>query len=435
MALVLLLSLTLAACGGGGDAPAPAPAPITDSGNGGDAGPPTGDPIKIGYVLPLSGPMASFSANGVGVRYIADEALRIINEERGGVFVDGEMRPIEIIWGDNETNPAMSTDVATKLVTQDGVDLLFGQWTPLTTSPVSAVAERNNIPAIVSNGPDTSWLEGGPFHWAFGMLFDYEKFLDEYFNGWDKMETNKKVGLVLDTNVDGVIMADIIKRKAAERGYEIFDPGRFPEGTTDYTQVLTQIQAAECDILVASLIQPECVMVWDQARQINYIPKTAVLSKGMHMSFEVVGLGEIGSGTGICIETQWSPQFPWTNSLNGKGAQQLSDEYEAAVNTSPDLELGWTWSLFEVAYDALTRAGTTDPEVLRQAIADTDLDTIYGRVTFDANQVGHVPIVFGQWVPDDGTWGYKKVIVAADWTPEVTDITPPVYVPNWNSSN
>jgi len=228
-------------------------------------------------------------------------------------------------------------------------------------------------------------------------------------------------------------MAEIMKAKAPERGYTIIDPGRFPEGTKDYMQVLTKIQQEGCDILVASLLNPELVTVWNQCQQLNYIPKTAVLSKGMHMAAEVMALGE-GKGEGLCIETQWSPQFPWLNSLNGKDAQTLSDEYEAAIDASPDLELGWDWTLFEVACDALLRAGSLDPEDIRQALIATDLDTTYGRIVFADNHVGYVPIVFGQWVPDD-KWGYKKVILAADWTPEVTKITPPVYIPGYNSSN
>jgi branched-chain amino acid transport system substrate-binding protein len=197
-------------------------------------------------------------------------------------------------------------------------------------------------------------------------------------------------------------------------------------------QVLSEIQKEGCDILVASLLNPELVTVWNQCQQLNYIPKTAVLSKGMHMVAEVNALGE-GKGQSLCIETQWSPQFPWTNSLNGKSAQELSDDLEAAVNASPDLGIGWDWTLFEVAYDALSRAGSLDPEAIRQGLIATDLDTTYGKIVFAENHVGYVPIVFGQWIEDE-TWGYKKVILAADWTPEVTEIAEPVYIPNYNSS-
>jgi len=428
--LALVLALSLGACDGGstGGGSTSSSSSSSSSSGGGEA---TGDPIKIGYVLPLSGPMASFSANGVGVRYCADEALNAINGDFGGIMVDGAMCPVEIIWGDSESDPNKAQEVATKLATQDGVDMLFGEWTPATTSPVSAVAERNKVPTLLANGPDQSWIAEGPYQWAFGLFFDYDKMFDEYFNAWDKMETNKKIGLLLDTNIDGVITADLLAKLGPERGYEVFDPGRVPEGTMDFVQALTQIQAEDCDILVAQMINPYLVAAWNQAQQINYIPKAAVLAKGMHMAFEVEALGE-GKGTGLTIETQWSPQFPWLCSLNGKGAKQLSDEYEAAINSPADLELGWNYALFEVAYDAFKRAGTRDKDAVREALATTNLDTIYGNITFNADQVGHVPIVFGQWIPDD-KWGYKKVILAADWTPEVTEITPPIYIPGYTT--
>ena len=418
-AAVLAFTLALGACGGG---------------SGGGGGSASGDDtIKIGYVLPLTGPMASFSVGGKGSSYVADEALKVINDEWGGIEIDGKKMKVEVIWGDSESDPTKASEVATKLATEDGVDMLFGEWTPATTSPVSAVGERYQVPTLLANGPDLSWLEGGPYEWAFGLFFDYDKFIDEYFNGWDKMETNKKIGLVLDTNVDGIGMAEIMAIKAPQRGYELFDPGRFPEGTTDYMQVLTQIQNEGCDILVASLLNPELVTVWNQCQQLGYIPKTAVLSKGMHMVAEVNALGE-GKGAGLTIETQWSPQFPWTNSLTGQTAQEMSDAYEAGIDASPDLELGWNWTLFEVMADAFKRAGSTDPEKVQAALRETNLDTTYGNITFNDEQVGHVPIVFGQWVPDE-KWGYKKVILAADWTPEVTQITPPIYIQGYNSSN
>jgi branched-chain amino acid transport system substrate-binding protein len=246
------------------------------------------------------------------------------------------------------------------------------------------------------------------------------------------METNKKIGLVLDSNVDGVGMAEILTAKAAERGYTVIDPGRFPEGTKDYMQVLSQIQKEGCDILVASLLNPELVTVWSQCQQLNYIPKTAVLSKGMHFVTEVQALGE-GKGEGLCIETQWSPQFPFASSLTGQTSAEQSAAYEEAVGASPDLTIGWDWSIWDVIADVLTRAGSLDPEKIRQAFIDTDLNCTYGHVVFAENHVGYVPIVFGQWVLDD-KWGYKKNIIAAEWTPEITEISEPLYIPNYNSS-
>ncbi len=383
--------------------------------------------IKIGFVAPLSGPMANFT---VGIKHAAELALNAMNKD-GGILVNelGKKLPVEIIWGDSESSPTKASEVATKLATSDKVDILVGEWTPDTANPVSVVGERYQIPTLVSGAPDTSWLANGPYEWSFALMFNYDFFLDEYFNGFDRLDTNKKIGLVLDSSVDGIGMAEFIAAKAPERGYTVVDPGRFPQGTTDYTAVINQIQSEDCDILVASLITPELVTLWNQCQQLGYEPKIAVLSKGMHFSADVAALGPTGAYN--CIETQWSPEFPFTSSLLGMTAKELSDDFRDTVKQDPDVTIGWDYSLFDVIYDVLSRAQSLDKENVRQAFAATDIECIYGHVVFQDNHVGHVPIVFGQWVPDSTTYsGYRKALIAADHVEEVKiteEFTPKAY--------
>lgn len=372
--------------------------------------------IKIGFVTPLSGPLANFS---VGIKHAADLALAAMNKD-GGIFVKelNKKLPVEIIWGDSESSPTKASEVATKLATSDKVDILVGEWTPDTANPVSVVGERYQIPTLVSGAPDTSWLANGPYTWSYALMFNYDFFLDEYFNGFDRLETNKKIGLILDSGVDGVGMADIMAQKAPTRGYTIVDPGRFPQGTTDYTSIISKLQSEGCDILVASLITPELVTMWNQCQQLGYKPKIAVLSKGMHLSADVKALGPTAAGN--CIETQWSPEFPFTSSLLGMTAKELSDDFVTNVKQAPDVTIGWDYSLFDVISDVLTRAQTLDKETIRQTFGSTDLNCIYGHITFGENHVGHTPIVFGQWVPDpSAVSGYRKALIAAGHVPEV----------------
>lgn len=371
--------------------------------------------IKIGFVAPFSGPMANFT---VGIHHAADLALAKMNAD-GGIYVKeyDKKLPVEIIWGDSESDPTKASEVATKLVTNDKVDILIGEWTPDTINPVSVVGERYQVPTLLANSPDTSWLANGPYDWSFALLFNYDYFLDEYLNGFDRMETNKKIGLVLDSSVDGVGMAEILTPKAEARGYEIVDPGRFPQGTNDYSAVISEIQAAGCDILIASLLTPELVTLWNQCQQLGYQPKLAVLSKGMHFSADVKTLGAAGENILIC--TQWSREFPYTSSLLGMTAEELSADFEENVGHAADLTLGWDYALFDVAADVLNRAQSVDKEALREAFQATDLDCIYGKVKFLENHVGYVPIVFGQWVADE-TWGYRKSLIAAGHVPEIT---------------
>lgn len=379
------------------------------------------DTIKIGFVVPLSGPMANFT---VGIYHAADLAIAAMNADGGMYIAEYDQKiPVEVIWGDSESSSTKASEVATKLATEDKVSILVGEWTPDTANPVSIVAERYKIPALVSGAPDSSWLANGPYEWSFALLFSYDNFIDEYFAGFDTLETNKKVGIVLDSSVDGIGMAELLAAKADARGYEIVDPGRFPVDTTDYTAVIAQIQDAGCDILIASMFTPQLVTIWNQCQQLGYQPKIVVLSKGMHLSADVPALGD--GAWNFAAEPEWSPEFPYTSSLLGLTAQELSDDFEAVVKQAPDLTIGWDYSLFDVIADVLGRAQSLDPTTLRDTFATTDLDTIYGHVAFRDDHVSIVPICFGQWVPDD-TWGVHQSLVGADHVPELADLTVPL---------
>ncbi len=400
-----------------GEAPAPeseAAAPASDAAAPVDnANLPAKDKIKVGFVAPFTGPMAAFT---VGIRFTAEKALALMNKD-GGYFIKeyNKKMPIEIIWGDSESSPTKASEVANKLVTSDKVDFLIGEWTPETINPVSVVGERNKIPTLLSNGPDVAWLQNGPYEWSYAILFSFDTYTDEMLNGWDKLETNKQVGLVLDSSVDGVLLAGIFGEKCPKRGYTVVDPGRFPTGTKDFTATVTQLQKEGCDILYANSVTPDLVTLWNQCQQLGYTPKIAVMSKGMHFAADVKNLP---NGENISTESFWSPTFPFKSSLTGQTSKEQSDEFSEAVNQSPDLTVGYDWAIFDILHDVFTRAQSVDKTTVRDAIAACDMDYTYGHLKFEENHVGYVPIVFIQWVPDE-KWGFKKLIVDAAGYPSI----------------
>jgi branched-chain amino acid transport system substrate-binding protein len=156
--------------------------------------------------------MANFT---VGIKHAADLCLAAMNKAGGYYIKEYDKNiPVEIVWGDSESSSAKASEVATKLVTESKVNILIGEWTPDTANPVSVVGERYKVPTLVSGAPDTSWLANGPYEWSYALLFSYSNFIDEYFAGFDTLETNKKIGLVLDSSVDGIGMAELVTQKA-----------------------------------------------------------------------------------------------------------------------------------------------------------------------------------------------------------------------------
>ncbi len=416
-ALIFAMAL-LAGCGGGGNTPAPA-----GSGSGA-AAPGGGDAvIKIGYVSPITGPMSHFS---VGMDRTIQNVVAKMNET--GYDIGGTHYTIEVIKGDSESDPVKAAEVATKLVQSDGCQILLGEWTPDTMNPVSEAAEKLKVPCIVDGGPDISWTAAGPYDYSFACAMRYEKQVDEYFNAMDQMDTNKKIGLVLDSSMDGIGMLDLVKAAAEKYGYEIVNPDASElaqEGSTDFTAIVQKIQAADADIMLASLLGFQLSGLWANVDSLGYRPKFVILSKGMHFSSDVLTLtNAAGECTGAytCIETQWNRQYPFTSSLLGKTAEELSADFEENVNEAPDLTIGWDYVFFDLIDEALKTTASTSSEDIVAALENIqNFDCIYGTLSCDEEHVFETPITFGQWVPDE-KWGLRKAVTGAKHVPAAEPI-------------
>ena len=92
------------------------------------------DPIKIGVVTPLSG---TYAGIGQQVRWGLDLAVKEVNAA-GGIMG----RPIELLYEDEEANPAVAVQKAEKLFEVAKVDFLTGTVSSGSTLAVGQLAER-----------------------------------------------------------------------------------------------------------------------------------------------------------------------------------------------------------------------------------------------------------------------------------------------------
>ena len=384
--------------------------------------------IKIGWVMPFTGALAEWSHT---VKYVEEQALAIINED-GGIYIEeyGGKVPIEIIWADSQSDSTKASEVAKKLVLDDKVDFLVGSITPDTINPVSAVAESNGVPALMESAPDSPWLEGGPYTWSYALLFSSQTMMDSYTTAMTKIDTNMKVGLVFDNSVDGVTLSEIMIADLEAKGFTIIDPGRFPQGTTDFTALISTFKEEGCDIITANLVDPDFATMWKQFYQQGYIPKVMNIAKSVHFTSGVEALGtENGNdlGNGLITDSFWEAYYPFTCSLTEQTAAEMNADFEAATpGDFADTTLGQDWAVFEIIYDVYTRAGTVDKAAVKDALAATDLAGSLGQMKFADNHVFLFPIVTCQWEKtSDGTW--VRNIVANDDFPDIPLSSEPIF--------
>ena len=104
------------------------------------------------------------------------------------------------------------------------------------------------------------------------------------------------------------------------------------------------------------------------------------MAKAVLFSSAVEALGDIGDG--LASEVWWTPNHPFSSSLTGETSKQLSDEYEASTGKQWTQFVGFVHALFEVCFDVVSRAGSTDKQAIADAAAATTLDTIVGPIAY-----------------------------------------------------
>ena len=136
----------------------------------------------------------------------------------------------------------------------------------------------------------------------------------------------------------------------------------------------------------------------------GYRPKIMTPPKAILIPSAVEALGARGAGT--TTEVWWSAHHPFKSGLTGQNAQQFCDAYTAATGKQWTQPIGFKHANLEVALDALKRAKKLDAAVIRDAVADTNYQSLVGPLSWKGggptNPVKNVcttPLVGGQWKP------------------------------------
>ncbi|MGD0235017.1 MAG: ABC transporter substrate-binding protein [Syntrophorhabdales bacterium] len=375
------------------------------------------DFILIGRVNPNSGALSSF---GETTPWIDDRVLAEINKD-GGIFIKeaGKKLPVRIKLMDSESDPTKAGDVASKLILQDEIDLMITLHTPDTVNPVDAMCERYQVPCISSNAPVESWLTGGPYKWSFHFFFSVPQIVDTFVSMWDSIadKTDKVVGGLWPNDPDGKTYAEMFTKRLNEKGYKVVDAGRFPNKTPDYTSFIDLWKKEKVEILTSIQPPPDFAAAWRQCFQQGFIPKMCTGGKPILFPSAVQAIGgNLPNGLTTCV--WWSPQHPFKSSIAGYGSKALCDAWTDKTGRQWTQILGFTYATFEVAIDALRRAGTLDKDKVREALAQTNLTTIVGPLKFNNQNFSRTPMVGGQWVKGK-KWPWELEIVENNQYPEI----------------
>src|SRR5436305_9512449 len=117
--------------------------------------------ITIGWIHPLTGPLAGFGAPDNWVI----SKIKQTTPYKNGFKIGGKTYPVTIKSYDSQSSPTRAGDLARTAILNDGVDMLLASSTPETVNTVASQAESLGTPLICSNVPWEPWyinLGGNP---------------------------------------------------------------------------------------------------------------------------------------------------------------------------------------------------------------------------------------------------------------------------------
>jgi len=364
------------------------------------------EPVKIGYGISKTGFFAPAAASQIQTY---DLWAAQINA-RGGLDVAGEMRPVEFIVYDDQSDFGKAPGIYEKLITDDKVDLLLAPWGTPFHFAVTGVLERYQFPMIGNSAASVQLREVAPGNIWFPTSAIPDRIAEEL------------VALLLTQNVRTVAVNTLQLPFSQEikqflipalqiADIKVLVDEEYQPGTKDMTATLTAIKLAAPDAVLSLSYPSDSILYMNQAREIGIDAKFQLVLIGPTAAFFTGIFGE--NMHGIVTVGHWSPtQTDWPR------AQPFEDAFVAMYDEKPDyLDSVLAYMSLEILEQAVATAGL-DKDKLRATISSTTFETINGPVKFDGVQNVTTPTMLLQSQKGQIEIIWPKSAATADYVPK-----------------
>ena len=333
--------------------------------------------IILGANYEMTGALAAVAkqtVNGINL------AIKQTNEQ-GGVLG----KQIKLIIADNKSEPSESANAITKLIKNDNVKLVFGSVASSNVLATVQIAHDSKIPLITATAtnPSVTMEQDQVRPYVFRTCF-IDPFQGEVMaNFAAKSLQAKNAVMYIDSSSDySKGLAKIFAEKFIANGGIIIGEESFLQKDQDFKSTLTKIKAINPDVVFIPAYYEEVGKIIRQAREIGI--KSQLIGTDGWDDPKLIEIAGLSAVEGTFYSNHYSPQD------QDPKVVEFVKAYKAEYNQEPSAlaVLGYDCAL--VVIDAIKRAGSDDPEKIRQALEETKkLQITTGLLSIDNN---HNPI-------------------------------------------
>ena len=323
--------------------------------------------VKVGVPLPLTGRHAPF---GEIIKNSFEMAADEINSKGG---VRGGQR-LDLVFEDSRSDVQVARTITERLINHHKVVMLTGQYSSAETFPTAQIAQQYGVPFLVSTAAADEITQQG---WKY--IFRMDQPSSEFDNGlkdfFEKVAKPSTMVILHENTLFGTSTAGAMRDWAQRAGVRLLMYEAYDAGAPDFKPLLLRVKERRPDVVYMVSYLLDAVLLMRQSKEVDLNPKAfAGAAAGFSILPFIQGAGEAAEY--VLSSSMWEPSVPYP------GARQYYENYIRRYGRPPSYHGAQGYAATYVVADVLNRARSLAPDDLVQALRETNLMTIYGRIRF-----------------------------------------------------
>jgi len=344
-------------------------------------------PIKIGMSMPQTG---SLGAGGKAALLALQMWVEDVNA-KGGLLG----RKVDFIVYDDQTNPALTPGIYTKLLDVDKVDLLIAPYGTVPTAPIMPLVKQRDL-LLMGNFSfqvnrtvkHDKWFNNSP--WT-----DAASWSDGFIAAGQRLG-GKTIAFLAADQEFAQNLANGARELAKKAGLQAVYDQNYPPTTVDFSTMIRAVRAAKPDIVFVMSYPNDSVAIVRAVNEIGVGDSVKLFGGGMvGLQFTPI-MESLGSSlNGIVNYNSYVPGIKYP------GIEEFLARYsKRAVEAKVD-PLGFylppfNYAIGQMLEQAITATKSLDHKVLADYLHKNEMKTIVGPIRF----------------APDGEWATPRVVQA-----------------------
>jgi branched-chain amino acid transport system substrate-binding protein len=330
--------------------------------------------IKIGAVSCLTGALSTFGVSSIQGAKLAVEEINAA----GGILG----QPIQMIVEDNGSKAGETATILRKFISQDKVAAVLGGLTSSSTMEGAPLAQAAKLPLLTPSATNIAVTKIGDYIFRSCFIDPFTGQMMARF-ALDRLRAKQAI-VITDVKQDySVGLTDAIRLYFSQNGAKPLSTLSYSSGDTDFRTQLTAVRMAHPEVVFLPGYYTEAALILLQARQLG-IKCPFVGGEGWDSPTLVQVAGKAADGNYYTDHFSAADPDP--------KVQKFVQTYRAKYATLPDALAALWYDGARLLAQAVQRAGSADPEKVRDALAATrDFDGVTGRISIDDNRNASKP--------------------------------------------